>query len=99
MPRTRIDVVIEAVRYGPDGKITLVRTFERRGPVWSDRQLLDRGGLILRLEGGERVVAGRRKKFLGSSMEYGIPVHYADGAVTTEKMAGGADRLMTVPVF
>ena len=42
MARKTIDGVIEAVRYSPDGAISVVRTYQRRGAVWSDHILLGR---------------------------------------------------------
>ena len=48
----KFDVVIEAVRY-KSGKIELVRAYERRGPSFSDRVLLDRKTLLERLKDGK----------------------------------------------
>ena len=53
MARKKIDGVIEAVRYTPGGMISVVRTYERRGAVWSDHIILDRTELIARLTTGK----------------------------------------------
>ena len=62
----KYDGVIEAVRY-KGGKIQLVRVYERRGPTFSDRVLLDRATLLERLKNGKRFVTGQRKQLLAST--------------------------------
>lgn len=100
----RFDGVIEAVRY-QGGRIEVVRAYERRGPTFSDRVLLDRKALLERLEGGKRFVTGQRKEYLASTFEVGKPVKLAgqDGkqVVTTRDApnAGEQDLLEGVPVF
>ena len=51
------DFVIEAVRY-KNGKIDVVRGYQRRGPTYTDRILLDRKTLLERLKEGKLVVIG-----------------------------------------
>ncbi|MFZ1043284.1 MAG: hypothetical protein WCA79_20665 [Anaerolineales bacterium] len=70
---TQFDGVIEAVRY-KGGKIELVRAYERRGATFSDRVLLNRKMLIVRVEQGKRFVTGQRKEFMASTFEVGKPV-------------------------
>ena len=60
----KIDGVIEAVRYNPNGQIALVRAYERRGATFSDRVLLDRKTLLERLKSGKNFSIGQRKEFL-----------------------------------
>jgi hypothetical protein len=60
MAKIGYDGVIEAVRYSPDGRLSVARVYERRGPSFSDRILLDRDELIKRLESGEKYVVGKR---------------------------------------
>jgi len=45
MAQEKFDGVIEAVRYSPEGAVSQVRMYERRGPTWSDCVLLDRAEL------------------------------------------------------
>ncbi len=78
MARMKIDGVIEAVRYTPGGLISIVRTYERRGAVWSDHVLLGRQELVARLRNGKRFVTGERKEYLGSVFETGATVRYVD---------------------
>ena len=99
MPRIKFDGVIEAVRYAPDGSILLVRTYERRGLVWSDRQLLDRKDLVQRLKKGRRIVTGERKTYVGSVFETGPAVRVVNDHVVTEGQTASRDLLPGVGVF
>ena len=54
----KFDIVVEAVRRSTDGRIQTARIFERRGPTWSDRLLIDRDDLIQRLKAGEKSGCG-----------------------------------------
>ncbi len=95
------DVVIEAVRY-KNGKIDLVRAYERRGATFSDWILLDRKTLLERLKGRKRVVTGQRREYLASTFEVGKPVLLAgqDGKqVVTTLPEADHDELEGVPAF
>jgi hypothetical protein len=98
---TKIDAVIEAVRY-KGNRIELVRAYERRGPTFSDYVLIDRPGLIARLQKGQEVVTGRRREFMASTFEVHQRVlltgRNGDQVVTTDEGAL-RDRLEGVPVF
>ncbi|MCE5209554.1 MAG: hypothetical protein LLG42_14750 [Chloroflexi bacterium] len=69
MANSKYDGVIEAVRYTPDGKVSLARAYERRGPAFSDRILLNRSELIQRLNSGEKFMIGKRLPRLGGMFE------------------------------
>lgn len=99
MARMKIDGVIEAVRYTPGGMISLVRTYERRGAVWSDQILLDRAGLIARVTNGKHFVTGRRKKYLGSLFETVSAVHYSGGHIVSGAQSAAHDLLVGVSIF
>jgi hypothetical protein len=99
MARIKIDGVIEAVRYTPGGMISLVRTYERRGVVWSDRILLERSELIARLTNGKHFVIGRRKASLGSVFETGEAVHLVDQHVISGGQPVARDLLAGVSIF
>jgi hypothetical protein len=97
----KFDVVIEAVRY-KGGKIEMVRGYERRGPTFSDRVLLDRKTMLERLKDGKKFVTGQRKEFLASTFEVGKPVKLVgqDGKqVVTTLPEGNHDELEGVPSF
>ena len=97
----QVDGVIEAVRYR-NGKIELVRAYERRGPTFSDRVLLDRATLIDRIRQGLRFVTGKRTELLASTFDVGKPVALSgpkgDPVLTTSDGHEG-DRLDGVPNF
>ena len=69
MAKTKFDGVIEAVHYTPEGQVDWVRVYERRGPTFSDRVLLDRSNLICRLKARKRFVIGQRKVQWASTFE------------------------------
>jgi hypothetical protein len=99
MARLKLDGVIEAVRYQPGGKIGIVRAYERRGLVWSDRVLLERKELVERLEAGKRFMTGARQQYLGAVFETDQAVRLAQGSVVTDGQAAGQDSLDGVPIF
>ena len=98
---TRIDGVIEAVRY-KGTRIEWVRAYERRGPTFSDRVLIDRPRLVARLNQGQRIVTGQRRELLASTFDVGKRVTLAgrkgDQVVTTMDQ-DERDRLEGVPLF
>ncbi len=97
----KFDGVIEAVRY-KGGKIDVVRAYERRGPTFSDRILLDRKTLIERLQKGKRFVTGQRKEYLASTFEVAksVILEGQNGRqVVTTRPQNEQDLLEGVPAF
>ncbi len=97
----KFDDVIEAVRY-KDGKIDMVRVYERRGATFSDRILLDRKTLLERLKSGKRFVTGQRKEYMASTFEVGKPVKLVgqdSQQVVTTLSSADHDELEGVPAF
>lgn len=99
MPRKQIDGIIEAVRYAPDGKIALVRAYERRGSVWSDHLLLQRAELVERLAGGRKFFTGQRQTYFGSRLQAREAVRIEDQRVVAGGAPGAHDLLNGVPIF
>ena len=99
MATKKIDGIIEAVRYCPDGRIDMVRAYERRGAVWSDCILLDRKDLVERLARGIRFLTGERKTYLGSAFDTGMPIRKVNDDIVTGEQSGKRDLLAGVPVF
>ena len=99
MARSKIDGVIEAVRYTSGGIITIVRSYERHGAVWSDHILLERNELVEQLKKGKRYVTGARKIFRGSEFETGPSVHYTDNHICTDGQTAARDLLAGVSIF
>jgi len=96
MAKLKFDGLIEAVRYAPDGKIELVRAYERRGSTYSDSILINRANLIKRLQSGEKFVTGARKEFLGSTFEV-VKTVRLNGDVIITGSDSSCDQLEEVP--
>jgi hypothetical protein len=99
MARSKIDGVIEAVRYIAGGIITVARTYERRGAVWSDHILLERKDLVEQLKKGKHFVTGARKMYLGSEFKTGPAIHYIDDHILTDGQTATRDLLVGVTIF
>jgi hypothetical protein len=99
MARKNIDGVIEAVRYTPGGMISVVRTYERRGAVWSDHVILGRTELVARLADGKNFVTGQRKVFLGSVFETVSAVNFTEEHIISGTQSAAHDLLVGVPIF
>ena len=101
MMAKKFDGIVEAVRY-KDGQIEVVRAFERRGPAFSDRVLIERHELLERLKKGKTFVTGRRKELLAGTFEQGKPLQIVnhDGREFVSTRNGVEhDELEQVPVF
>ena len=96
MAKPKFDGMIEAVRYASDGKIVLVRAYERRGAIFSDHILINRADLVIRLKNGEKFVTGQRTKFLGGTFGATKAVRL-DGNVITTGSNTSRDMLEEVP--
>ena len=101
MAKIKFDGLIEAVRYAPDGKIELVRAYERRGATFSDIILIDRAALVSRLKSGQKFVTGTRQEFLGSTFDTVKIVQLNGDVITTlgslNRSDTGRDLLEEVP--
>ena len=98
MANAKFDGLIEAVRYAPDGKIEMVRAYERRGSTFSDIILIHRDDLIARLKQGQKFVTGARKEYLGSTFTSAGSVRFSEGVITTGSDTTH-DNLEKVPVI
>jgi hypothetical protein len=99
MARAKFDIVIETVRYAPDGKIEIARAFTRRGPTYSDHVLLSRASLLENIKAGKKCVTGQRKEFLGSSFAPEKNVQVIGDFITTNKTSADKDYLENIPIF
>jgi hypothetical protein len=99
MAPTKLDGIIEAVRYEPGGRIDFVRAYERHGTVWSDRILIRRKDLAERLKIGRRFAAGQRKEYLGNVFKTGPAVRLEQGSIVTAGQTVKRDLLSDVPLF
>lgn len=104
MAKPKVDGVIEAARYGPDGRIQWVRAYLRRGPAYSDRILLDRQALVEQLKAGKQFMAGERVEFMGGTFRLSKPIrlYQKNGQeilVTEEDAQLNRDHLDGVPIL
>jgi hypothetical protein len=99
MPVKKLDFLIEAVRYAADGKIVLVRGYERRGATYSDHVLLDRVELVERLQKKQRVAVGARVEYMASTFDPKAEVRFDSARnVVTSTTADSQDKL-DAPLF
>ena len=98
----KLDGVIEAAHFNPDGKLAWVRAYERRGPTWSDVVLLDRDALVQRLKQHKRFFVGTRRESWASQFDLTLPVrlveNYRSEVLVTGRGASQKDRLDGIPV-
>jgi hypothetical protein len=99
MAQSKVDGVIEAVRYDPGGTISVARAYERRGAVWSDQILLERKDLVRKLKQGKRFVIGVRKTYLGSVFDTGPEVQYTGDHIISDGQTASRDMLAGVSIF
>jgi hypothetical protein len=100
----RVDGVIEAAHFGPEGHLLWVRAYERRGPTWSDLVLLDRAALIQRLKARKRFFVGARREFWASEFDLRAPLRLAQSSHGSFLISGEGntnipqDQLEGIPV-
>lgn len=99
MARSKYDGIIEAVRYTPNDEINMVRAYQRRGAVWSDRVLLCRSELVEQLQQGKHFFTGVRKAYFGSVFETRSSVSFVDQHIITAGQPALRDLLAGVPCF
>jgi hypothetical protein len=104
MARKKYDGVIEVVRYAPEGKISQVRIYERRGPTYSDRVLINRMELLQRLRAGKKFGVGIRERFKASTFKVSSDVRLVGSRGQEVIVAGGTtstdrDDLQGAPLF
>jgi len=97
MADKKFDGVVEAVHYGPDGKIDWVRAYLRRGPAWSDRVIIRRQELINEIKAGKTLVIGKRIDFMGGTFDVCDPIQVkgSDGqeVLVTSNSSQNGDHL------
>ncbi len=77
----RVDGIVEAVRYTPEGWIEFVRMFRRRGPTFSDWVLVSREQLVAELQDKKRYYTGAAVPLMGTTFTTEHPLK----VVTREK--------------
>ncbi len=103
MSPKKIDGVIETVRYDPEGRLSLIRVFERRGPTFSDQILLSRDQLVQKLRTGKKFYVGKRIPLQASTFELGTLVKLSGQAghevIVSQPGNGTHDDLTDAPLF
>lgn len=103
MARDKFDLVIVAVQYNPDGNISQVRLFERRGPTFSDRLLYSREELMQSLHDRKKVFVGERVEFMAGTFNISEPVIAQNVSgqtvILTQGTSKAHDCLQGVPLF
>lgn len=69
MAKIKYDAVVQAVHYKPGGQVDWVRTFQRRGPIFSDYVVLDREALVEELKAGKKYKVGEREAQMGGTFD------------------------------
>lgn len=103
MAEKKIDGVIEAVRYTPEGKLKMARAYLRRGAIWSDRVLLTRDELLEQLKLGKNFVIGQRVQYMAGTFDTAqvVQVKGAQGqqVLFTSQAQDNRDNLEGAPLF
>lgn len=103
MAKPQYDGIVAAVHYGPDDEIAWVRVYERRGPTFSDRVIIQRQDLVQRLKAGKRFFVGNRQPYLASTFEVSHLVRLVQEGDHEILVAGegfsGRDHLADAPAI
>ena len=103
MTKIKVDGVVQAVHYNPDGQVDWVRVFLRRGPTFSDRVILNRQALIANIQSGKHFFIGERVPQMASTFELADRVQIAEKNGKQILLAGAhdadRDHLVGVPVI
>jgi hypothetical protein len=67
--KKKMDGLIEAVRYLPDGQVAWVRAYLKRGSTFSDRVILSREELVDRIKTGKNFAIGQREEYKASTFQ------------------------------
>ncbi len=103
MAKKKVDGIIEAVHYGPEGDLRWARAYLRRGPTYTDRVMLDRQALIDQLKSGKALFTGKRIELQASTFEIDQPLRViqTDGrdVLISGDISAIQDHLDRVPVI
>jgi hypothetical protein len=103
MAKIKYDGVVETAHFKPDGQLEWVRVYIRRGPIFSDRILLNRETFIEILKSGKSYWVGERIFNMGGKFKVTQPVHLLQRAGNPVIVVGDAhsamDELPGVPII
>ncbi len=99
----KVDLIIEAVHFKPNGYIKNVRAYVRRGPTFSDCVLLSRPELIDYIQTGKRVATGQRVPGMASTFIDLMPLSLIKKAdrvfITSDGHTNELDYLNNIPTL
>lgn len=103
MAQTKFDYLVEAVHYSQAGELEKIRLYERRGPSFSDRIIINRDELIQYLVAGKKVAAGNRISFMASTFNQTGEIRISGTKEAPVLVMGGdiasKDSLPGIPVY
>jgi hypothetical protein len=103
MAKKSYDGVLEAAHFKPDGQLDWVRVYVRRGPIFSDRILMNRQDLIKELKAGKRYWVGERIHNMGGKFNVIQPVNLLqkdnDPIIVLSDSRASKDELTGVPII
>jgi len=103
MTQIKFDYLIEAVHYSAAGDLEKIRVYEKRGPSFSDRIIVDRETLVNVLASGKKVVSGSRLPYLASTFNVTGELQLAgpkeSPILVMSEEASVRDSLPGIPVF
>jgi hypothetical protein len=101
--KQKIDGVVEAVRYSPEGMIDLVRLYPRISTTYADRVLWTREQLVKELKAKKHFVVGQRRPMWGATFDLGAELHLDQSSKKELVYCGQSsvdhDLLQDVPRF
>jgi len=80
---SKIDLVVEAVRYTADGRIDLLRGYLRIDSTYTDRRIFTRDEIVALLKKGKKVSAGQRQPLLASTFVMTAPILLVNDSLIT----------------
>ncbi len=99
----KIDGVVDAARFDPDGRLACVRVYQRLGATFSDHVVMDRAQLVALLKKGKRFGFGQRKESWGFSFEPSSEIKLVtengQDVLRTTPGSGAGDDLKGIPFF
>lgn len=103
MAEKKIDGVVEAVRYTPEGKLKMARVYLRRGSIWSDRIMLTRDELLQEIKTGKNWVVGQRVLYMAGTFNTSSAIQVKDAngqaVIHTGQPQDNRDSMEGAPIF
>ncbi len=103
MARKNDDGIIVAAHYKAEGDVDWVQAFLRRGPIWSDVEIISREALVEQIKSGKNYVAGTRVKYMGTTFKTGDTVNLITNndhdILVTGDQESDTDRLDNIPIL